>query len=72
MEETIETYTAADVVQLIKLALVYRSQPWSLFGYTEQEWDDMGSHERGEDLDHWLDQHPEIEAAVNALRAQNA
>ena len=66
------TYTNPEVVQLIKLALMYRSQPWALFGYSEQEWDDMGSHERGEDLDHWLDQHPEIEAAFDALRALGA
>ena len=64
------TYTSTEVVNLITLALMFRSQPWSLFGMSEQEWDDLASHERGEDLDHWLDQHPEVEAALDALRAK--
>ncbi len=66
------SYKSDEVVHLITLALAYYTQPWTLFGATEQEWDALGPHERGEDLDHWLDQHPEVEAAVNALRAQNA
>jgi hypothetical protein len=56
-------------IELATLAVRCMTAPWTLFGATQEEWDALGPHERGEDLDHFLDQNPEVERIVTAVRA---
>lgn len=59
-----------EIIEIVELAHKVYEHPWEVLGYTEEQWeDDLASHERGYELDRFIENNPGLNEALKFIES---